>query len=169
MVAHSRPPAEPRRSSGSSSHLVRKLCRIGYSNPMKRQDCSPVLVDAVWLRQLSQGQLPPQRIALQPEMITDPKERSNWERQLNRDTRPCGCSQGALGLFIGLGLVIVGVAFGNGQWSSYKIVAAIAFPLVLLVSGKLIGRNFERNRFRRKCKQLLRLYATTGESHAQLS
>ena len=102
------------------------------------------------------------RIALPPAVRLDESlpisadERFTWERRLNRYLNSCGCAEGAVGLFIGVAVVLI-TYFAQSEpwWPAWQIAAAVALPFALLVGGKTVGRWLDRLRFRKVCKHLL--------------
>jgi len=78
-----------------------------------------------------------------------------WERKLNRYLKSCGCAEGAVGLFIGMAIVLFAYLALNEPWSHWEITAAVALPLAFFAAGKMLGQRLDRLRFRKECKRML--------------
>lgn len=112
-------------------------------------------LNAERLTALSGGIVPPPAVRLDESLPISADERSTWERRLNRYLNSCGCAEGAVGLFVGVAIVLIAYFTQSEPWPAWEIAAAVALPLVLLAGGKTVGRRLDRLRFRRECKRLL--------------
>jgi hypothetical protein len=113
------------------------------------------LLKAERLVELSRGLVLPSVVRLDESLLIPIEERLDWERRLNRHLEPCGCAEGAVGLFAGAALSLALYLAQNTPWTRWDVAAAVALPLSLLVGGKTAGRRLGRLRFRRVCRDLL--------------
>ena len=126
-------------------------------------------LNAEWLTALSGGIAPPPAICLDESLPITADERFTWERRLNRYLNSCGCAEGAVGLFVGLAVVLIVFLIQSKPWTAWQVAAALALPIALLVGGKTLGRWLARLRFRKVCKLLLSQLAVNiaqGDPHA---
>jgi hypothetical protein len=113
------------------------------------------LVNEQRLLEFGQGLVPPHAMRLDESLPLPAAERLAWERRLNRQPRSCGCTEGAVGLSVGLGIVLIASFVQTEPWTTFKAAAAVGLPVGLLIAGKLAGRALSHRRFRNTCRQLL--------------
>ena len=112
------------------------------------------LLNAEQLARLGDGLAPPACLRLDVSLPLAADERSMWERRLNRFLKSCGCAEGAIGLFVGVAIVVLAYLVGDQTWSRRKVIAAVVLPLALFAGGKWVGRWLDRRRFRQECRRL---------------
>ena len=90
-------------------------------------------------------------------------EAAKWEQRLNRETRACGCEAGALGMVVGIALLLgFAVTHRDAFITSPKPTAIAAALLVVMsaLAGKSLGLLAARRRLvhaLRELQQLLEL------------
>jgi hypothetical protein len=114
-------------------------------------------------RRLSPGQSPV-RLSLVLPGLAEPA-RSLWETRLATQLSACGCSEGAIGLVIGL-VPATALAFGPhlapGGWARWGVFLAV---LVLAsLGGKCVGLARARRRMRQEVDRLLAQLDPPGPS-----
>ncbi len=117
-------------------------------------------LNAERLSALSGGIVPPPAVRLDDSLPIPADERAEWERRLNRYLNACGCAEGTVGLFVGIAIVLIALFARSEPWRAWEISAAVALPLVLLATGKAVGRRLDGLRFRMECKRLLSRLST---------
>ena len=127
---------------------------------MTSEIAEPITVEM--LVALGRGNAPRHPVRLDESLPLPESERMVWERRLNRYRHSCGCAEGAVGLCVGLLIVLTAYLLQTGPWTGAKIGAFVALPLLLVGVGKLIGRRLDALRFRKACKQLSLRLAVNG-------
>ena len=120
-------------------------------------------VDLARLRDFEGGRAPRFPLQLDESLPIPADERTAWERRLNHHGRACGCTEGALGLSVGVAIACIGFLFRSRLGLSLlSVPVMVGVPFGLLIVGRLIGLRSGRIRFQKACARLLSRVAATA-------